>query len=174
MKKSHIIKQPPKIIILAVLVLCLNTMMSAQNLYVQPLGGGEQVSFTLAHKPKITFGTGTKKIESSSANQTFQLSEIQNLSFTFNQSTNIVTQNLEDNKIQLYPNPVKDELTLVIQNFIQGTNYRIFDVSGRLLKNDQIRSETTQINMQNFRAGVYVLHIDSNGQSIQSFQIVKQ
>jgi hypothetical protein len=163
-----------KKILLQSIFLTVGLYLQSQNLYVQPLGSGEQVPFTLAHNPKITFGTGTKKIESSSATQTFQLSNVQNLSFVKNtNSTNIAT-NLEDSKIHLYPNPVKDELTLVIQDFTQGINYRIFDMSGRLLKNDQIRSETTQINMQNFRAGVYILHIDSKGQSIQSFQIVKQ
>lgn len=148
-------------------VLCIGLCLSGQNLYVQPING-EQVAFSLAGKPKITFGNGTMTIET----QMFQLSEVQNLSFVFNPPTSI-EMHLTNEQIFVFPNPVNDELSIVVQN-LQGKSFRIFDVSGRLLKSDQIHSTTTIINVQNFPAGTYVLHINRNGVIVQTLQIIKQ
>jgi hypothetical protein len=161
-----------KILIYAI---CLLTGLSlkAQHLYVQPVDGSEQIVFPLEHSPKITFEAGTKTIESAVTSQTFELNNVQNLSFTFSPSTS-VAENLEEGKIHLYPNPVKDELTLTLDIPTEDLRYRIFDMTGKQQTIGPIRSETTQINMQNFRSSIYILHIDRNGQPVQSFKIVKQ
>ncbi|MCL2682374.1 MAG: T9SS type A sorting domain-containing protein [Bacteroidales bacterium] len=150
-----------------ILFFAIGLCLSAQNLYVHPIGG-EHVVFSLADKPKITFGEGTKTIDQI----TFQLSDIQKLSFRLNPDANIATSFYD--KIHLYPNPVENELYLNIQGLTQGLSYRIFNMNGKLQTTGKIHSETTTINMQNFRTGVYVLHINQNGQQIQSFKIVKQ
>ena len=127
-------------------VMCLQ----AQSLYVQAIGGGGQIPFALADKPKITFGDGTIIIDGI----TFQLADIQNLSFVpINQiGTNVTASNF-DGKIFLYPNPVQDELQLSIQIPAEGLTYHIFDMNGRLMRTEKIRSETTTIrlNVQNRR-----------------------
>ena len=156
-----------KKILILILFFSVGLCLTGQNLYVQPISG-EQVAFSLADKPKITFGTGTLIVQQT----TFQLTDIQNLSFIPKGSTGI-EMHLKDDKIFVFPNPVKDELSLVVQN-PQGLSYRLFDMLGKQLMSDQIRSETTQINMQNFRAGVYVMHLLNNGQQIQSLKIIKQ
>jgi len=155
MKKAVLTK------LFALLVICL----SAQNLYVQSITG-EQTVFTIVENPKITFGNGTVIINETE----FRLNNVQKLSF-FNTATSIVAINSVE-KILVFPNPVSDELTLIVEN-PQGLNFRLFDMSGQQLLFDQIHSQTTTISMQNFRAGTYILHIDRNGQSVQSLQIVK-
>lgn len=143
------------------------TCLQAQNLYVQQING-ERIAFSIVESPRITFGNGTMTIQGT----IFQLTDVQNLSFIKFTTTDFVAVNFDD-KIIVFPNPVRDELTLIVQN-PQGLNFGLFDMLGRELVSDQIRSETTRINMHNFRAGVYVLHIIRNGQTVQSFQIVKQ
>jgi len=144
--------------------------LQAQNLYVQPVGGGEQTPFALADKPKITFGDGTITIDGT----TFQLTDIQNLSFVRNENqTNVTTLNF-DGKIFLFPNPVQDELQLDIRIPAEGLSFRVFDINGRLMRTEKINSATTTINVQDFRSGIYIFKIDQNGKPIQSFRIIKQ
>jgi hypothetical protein len=152
------------------ILVAVGTCLSAQNLYVQPIGGGQQIAFSIASKPKITFNNRAMTVNQS----TFQLNNVQNLSFTYNPNSSNIAMNLEDDKIRLFPNPVKDELTLNIQIPTQGLSYQVFDMTGKQLKTENINSETSIINMQNFQGGVYILKLIQSGQEIQSFKIVKQ
>ena len=157
-------------ILISIIFLFTAMCLQAQNLYVQPVGVGEQIPFALADEPKITFGDGTITVDRT----TFQLADIQNLSFVRNPNqTNVTTLNF-DGKIFLYPNPVQNELQLSIQIPAEGLTYRIFDINGRLMKTEKINSATTTINVQDFRSGIYILNIDQNGKPIQSFRIIKQ
>ena len=173
MKTIHSLKLKPKTILLGVLLLCLNTLLPAQNLYVQPIGVGEQEPFELAQKPKITFNSRNMAIETPTANKVYVLNEIRNLSFIkqIALNANIV---MGGDKIRLYPNPVKDELELNIQIPTHDLTYRIYDMSGSLLKTEKIRSATTKINVENYEAGTYIFRLDQKGKELQSFKIVKQ
>ena len=161
-----------KRLLICPMLLAVGLCLSAQNLYVQPLGGGAQVEFSLAEKPKIVFGQHAFSVETNAATQTFQLDDVQNLSFKSNAPTSVAAD-FENGKIFIYPNPVKDELEVSLQIPAKGLTYRIFDLSGKQLYANPIHSETTKIQMQNFRAGVYVLNIEQGGQFIQSFKIIK-
>ncbi|MDR0436920.1 MAG: T9SS type A sorting domain-containing protein [Bacteroidales bacterium] len=163
-----------KILICVILFVVGGLNLQAQNLHVHPVDGGEPTVFSLGHLPKITFNEGTKKIETTTTTQTFQLSDVQRLTFKPNNSTNIATTVETHGRVSLHPNPVENELTLNIQIPTQGLAYRIFDMNGKLQRTNKIHSETTTINMQNFRKGTYILHIERSGQFIQSFKIVKQ
>jgi len=171
MKKHQILKQLSQIILLGTFALCLTTQLSAQGLYVQPLNG-EQVEFAFANRPKITFGAHALKIKTLTAEENFQLNAIQNLSFKKNASSSIAT--ILNEHIFLYPNPVKDELTLTVQMPTQNMHYRLVDISGKQLQTAPMHSETTQIRMDNLRSGMYILQIEQNGQNIQSYKIIKQ
>jgi len=158
-----------KILTLSILlfaVMCLQ----AQSLYVQPIGGGEQISFVLADKPKITFGNGIIIIDGT----TFELTDVRNLSFVRNENQSNVTTPIFVGKIFLYPNPVQDELQLSIQIPTEGLTYHIFDINGRLMRTEKIHSAITTINVQDFRQGIYIFNIDQNGKPIQSFRVIKQ
>jgi hypothetical protein len=148
------------------------SLQAQSNLYVQYLDG-EQVSFPLVDRPIIKFDAQTMFVTTTTTNRTFPLNDLANFSFTLNQATSIAI-NTEDHGIRLFPNPVRDLLTLEIQTPEQGMNYRLFDLNGRLLKTRRVNSAETQIQMDNFREGTYVLSVDVNGRPIQSFKIVKQ
>jgi len=161
-----------KKILTPILLLAMSVCLQAQTLYVQLLDDEEQVAFPFAGKPKITFGNGTVIV----AGTTFQISNVKNLSFTSKGTPPVtsVAANSSDGKIYLYPNPVKDELELSLEIPTQNLRYQIFDLSGTLLKTEQIGSAVTKINMQSFRTGVYVISINRGGQHIESFKIIKQ
>jgi hypothetical protein len=161
-----------KKVLILLLLLAIGFGVSAQNLYVQPIDNNEQIAFSLAEL-EITFSNRTMTVGQT---WSFQLNNVRNLSFVQNTNeppTNI-TMNFGNDKIRLFPNPVKDELTLSIQMPTQNLSYRIFDMAGRQLKTENINSETTTINVQNFQVGNYVLKLIQSGQEIQSFKIIKQ
>jgi len=142
--------------------------LQAQNLYVQPITGG-QVPFVLAENPAITFADRVMTI----AGQAFPLGEVRNLSFVGTTDTRIATT-LEEGSISVFPNPVRDELTLEIHEDLQNLTFRIFDTSGRQMRIGRASSPQTVINMENFPSGTYILIVEQGGQRVQSFQIIKQ
>ncbi len=73
-----------------------------------------------------------------------------------------------------FPNPVVNALTLSIKNVdFQDLTYQLYNIQGKLIKNETIQSEETTINLENNAAGIYVLKINSNTKPIKSFKIIK-
>ncbi|MDR2205899.1 MAG: T9SS type A sorting domain-containing protein [Flavobacteriaceae bacterium] len=68
----------------------------------------------------------------------------------------MVVQETSKDKISVYPNPVKDILTIQRFDFAQRDNARIYDVSGKLVKTFSGNS----VNVSSLQKGIYVLKID--------------
>ncbi len=160
-----------KKIVFSVICVVLGLTLSAQTkLYVQLMDEGTQREFDLA-TAKITFNQAEQKM--TVADQTFELSEVQNLSFA-KVTSGIVAITQDNNKISIFPNPVKEELNLNCETLSPEMSYRIYDLSGKQIMKDRIHSANTQIRTQDLRSGTYVLMVERAGQAIQSFKIIKQ
>lgn len=59
----------------------------------------------------------------------------------------------------MYPNPVIDNLYVVVDRSLIGQKYILFDMGGRILDQSEITSEEFEIIMSNFSAGSYILNI---------------
>ena len=79
----------------------------------------------------------------------------------------------ENNSISIFPNPVRDILTVTVADFAPGMIFNLFDVNGRMVQTGPL-AETTTIDMTNLRAGTYVLTIVQNGAQVATFRVVKQ
>jgi len=142
-----------------------------QNLYVQ-LIDGEQVTFSIAEKPKVTFDNGAMTIQQ----KTFQLANVQNLSFVGKAPTNIVAMS-DDNKFFVFPNPVEDQLHIVfpsnVSDLFKNNTIELFDMLGRRVYAKGISTmpngSTITINMSPFQKGSYILRIGNH-----SLQIIKR
>jgi len=76
--------------------------------------------------------------------------------------------------IMAYPNPTVDKLVLRIDSFNGGKlAFQLFDLNGRLLFHDSIKNTETEVSMQNYESGVYILKIVSTGKEIRTFKIIK-
>ena len=72
---------------------------------------------------------------------------------------------LEDMRITLYPNPVKELLHVEI-NGLQDTpkvSYQLIDMNGRIVENNTFNSEKSDISFHNKQSGVYILRLLING-----------
>ncbi len=78
----------------------------------------------------------------------------------------------EDQNFSVYPNPVRDNLT--IGNGQNISSVRIFDITGKVVYNANINDVTTIINVSDFNEGVYVVQIISGNEvTSRKINIVK-
>lgn len=75
--------------------------------------------------------------------------------------------------IQLFPNPTNEFVTLQMSEFDQGTTYLIYDTKGRIVREGNVTSEETQLNLSTLSQGVYHLHLTMNSNTISTIKIVK-
>jgi hypothetical protein len=70
------------------------------------------------------------------------------------------------NQINLYPNPVQDKLTVILDKPLHKNGfYKIFNSSGILIKEGKLY-QTTTIDLSNIAKGLYILYMDLEDQII--------
>lgn len=76
------------------------------------------------------------------------------------------------NRIEIYPNPVTDILHLNIGSSFQKTVITVFDANGRIVLRENLSFEKMEINMENLKKGVYLVHVEIDNQPT-IFRILK-
>ena len=77
----------------------------------------------------------------------------------------VATTNLNENSIQkpaVFPNPVVDELKLVVTPNFVGTDIRVSSLSGEMVLKTQLESTTSSLDFTQFQTGVYFILFTSN------------
>jgi hypothetical protein len=80
-------------------------------------------------------------------------------------------------EISIYPNPVTDFVNLNMEGFEHedGTrSYVLYDYQGRLLKQNIINQNETQIDLNNLSPSVYLLQVKVNEKALKTFKIIKK
>ena len=67
-----------------------------------------------------------------------------------------------NDKVILYPNPVKDELTIQNQDEISFKNYSVLDINGRVLVSQSKAIQNNQINLASLTSGIYMLQLETD------------
>lgn len=77
-------------------------------------------------------------------------------------------------EMKAYPNPVHSVLKLQIQNK-EAMSYRyiIKSVDGRIIQEATINSEVNEISFEEWDAGIYLLEVFKQNESVQLFKIIK-
>ncbi len=91
----------------------------------------------------------------------------------------IFTFSIEDPSISLelslYPNPTTSSVFLKVEKEdINGLLFQLFDVSGKQVLNRNISNQITEINLETFTSGTYVLQVIEFQKPIQTFKIIKK
>jgi hypothetical protein len=75
-----------------------------------------------------------------------------------------------------YPNPVIDELSLVVNDdILDDLSYGVFDINGKTVsQNLKVTTSETRVSMQGLNQGVYFLVINKNSKNIKTFKIIKK
>ncbi len=79
----------------------------------------------------------------------------------------------EEIEIGLFPNPNDGQFSFTLQGGINGLSFSILDVQGRHVKNSTpIQNSQTQVTVQNFAAGVYILSIQNQKGIVQQEKFI--
>lgn len=78
--------------------------------------------------------------------------------------------------IEIFPNPVAEELTIIIpQNLNPNTTASFFDLNGRLVKQQPITSSQSTVNVQSLTPGFYLIMLNAtNGKQLTTHKLIKK
>ena len=77
-------------------------------------------------------------------------------------------------EMSVYPNPTTSIVNLSIKDFKSNTmSYQLFDITGRLIKEEKINNTITPIDLQSVASAHYLLTVYDKNQIIKSFKIFK-
>lgn len=125
-------------------------------------GSGGIVSYTVG-QVGYTTNTGTNGSELQGVQQVYEI-------FTVGIKDEITT----NISLAIFPNPTIENLTLHVQDFNgEKLIYQLFDMQGKLLTNNQITSNQTEINLNNFPPSTYFINVLQENKKIQFFKIIK-
>ena len=75
----------------------------------------------------------------------------------------------------VYPNPTQNNIILKIEGLESNSfDYELFDIRGRLLKQNKTNSTETLISLDSYAAGVYILNERKGSTLAKSFKIIKR
>ncbi|MEC5166793.1 hypothetical protein RCH18_002542 [Flavobacterium sp. PL11] len=80
------------------------------------------------------------------------------------------------NEILLFPNPVNDIVNLNIGDFNSEKGkqfYHLYDLQGRLLREDIIEDLTTQINLADLKSAIYIFSVFCDNKVLKTFKVIK-
>lgn len=95
---------------------------------------------------------------------------------------NYTTLSSEENPIEpkteifIFPNPTTEYININMQGYqsdIERSSYLLYDLQGRLIKQDKVMQSETQINVTDLRAAIYLLQVRSDTKILKTFKIVK-
>ena len=88
----------------------------------------------------------------------------------FEITTVLSADSFQSNSFTMYPNPVLDILN-VNSNLLEIKSITIADINGRIVKQIlELNKQTSQINVSNLNAGIYIVTIDSEeGSTVKKF-----
>ncbi len=97
----------------------------------------------------------------------------------FHQTDIVITSVYEstslDFTINAFPNPVKEQLTVNVQEgAAENIRFGMVDLQGNLLLEGELEGRETNIDLATFRSGVYFLTLTVKGEKVKTFRIVKK
>ena len=76
--------------------------------------------------------------------------------------------------LSVFPNPTSDFLTLKVQDYNkEDLSYSLLDEQGKLVLNEQITNQDTQVAMSTLARGAYFINVLQANKNIQTFKIIK-
>lgn len=90
-------------------------------------------------------------------------------------SSQITTPNFDNNIIlSIYPNPATDKLNISIKNAsLKNAMITIYDVSGAEVMNNMMKENTTELDIEKLKKGIYILNITNKNGFDKTVKFVK-
>jgi hypothetical protein len=126
-------------------------------------GAGGSVSYSAGQLFYMTH-SGAEGIVSEGVQQPYEISVV----------TSVKEAEGIDLAVSAFPNPVTDHLILRIEQYnFENLQYRLFDVTGRMIKTGIVTSHETIIDMSSIARGTFLLRVLDKESEIKTFRIIK-
>lgn len=122
-----------------------------------------------ANPPSNGFGTWVENIVITSGQCSGNLTAANSTMTGDVHSSSLATLNITKPKIQIFPNPVTDIIS--ISGLDNMTSIEIFNMNGQLIKTDQLGNK---INVSALTPGVYLFRVTAKDSQIHEFKFVKK
>ena len=77
--------------------------------------------------------------------------------------------------IQTYPNPSKGQLFVNYKGYTEGASIEVYNTIGQLMVRKKVESLTTEINLNNFDNGIYIVKVlNHEGHVEQVTKLIKE
>jgi hypothetical protein len=154
----------------AALMLCVGTMQAQETGLLVHNDTGAPQSFTLSGIDKITFSDGQLNVLSTNGTSTdFSLSAISKLTFAAVDGSEIPV--VEVSALNLYPNPVQDELFVKSDTEIETIT--LFGLQGNVLLRSKVQSSSTTLSLGFLPKGIYLIQV-KRADAISTQKIIKR
>ena len=80
-------------------------------------------------------------------------------------------------EIFIFPNPTTDYVTINMEGLEVENgprSYQLYDIQGRILKQNTINQSETQINLTDLSSSIYILQVYLNNKVLKTFKILKK
>lgn len=80
-------------------------------------------------------------------------------------------------EIFIFPNPTTDYVTINMEGLEDENgprSYQLYDIQGRILKQNTINQTETQINLTDLSSSIYLLQVYLNNKVLKTFKILKK
>jgi hypothetical protein len=80
-----------------------------------------------------------------------------------------------DFTISVYPNPTSDMVTVKVdKEDVSGLHFQLFDMNGKLLKQEILLGRETAVSVNHLSNGIYLLRVQDGSRELRTFKIIKQ
>ena len=79
-------------------------------------------------------------------------------------------------EISIYPNPTTDFVNINMEGYELENglkSYQLYDFQGRLLKQNTINQNETQVNLSDLSSSIYLLQVYVDNKALKTFKIIK-
>jgi hypothetical protein len=89
--------------------------------------------------------------------------------------SNYFIEKIAQVEIKIYPNPTTEKITLEILNWqnLQTGTFKLYSLTGQLLQEQPVHSESTIISLANLPKGTYILKVFINNRT-EDWKVIKQ
>ena len=74
--------------------------------------------------------------------------------------------------VSLFPNPAQNQINIKAPAQLHGSNYSVYDFTGKAVINGKIYSENTTVELSDLSAGIYLFSVGDNLK--QTFKVIKE
>jgi len=76
--------------------------------------------------------------------------------------------------VSVFPNPARDAFNIVVSAELTGTNYALYDITGRKLLSGRLESESNNISVKDIASGIYIVNINDGVNGISKQLIIQK